>query len=255
MSDLSVMIVDDEPLARRRLARMVAAQRGVVLVGEAEDAAGALAQIATLRPDILLLDIQMPGASGFDLLDRLTEPPSVVIFVTAFDHHALRAFNVSAADYVTKPVDPGRFAAAIDRAMTLARSRQTDERMAELTETVATLRAALQEHDASATDLWIKVRGGHLRVPASRVVAIRAERDYARVFADGASHLLHESLASLDARLDSQSFLRVHRSAIVRMDRVVRLRHAPFAALIAVMDDGSEVRVGRTYAPRIREIL
>ena len=255
MTDLAVLIIDDEPLARRRLARMIAPINGLKLVGEAEDIAGAEMQVLALRPDLLLLDVQLPGGSGFDLLDRLGEATPVVIFVTAFDHHALRAFDASAADYVTKPVDPGRLVAAIGRAMKVAQARRTEERLAELTETVAALRTALHVQDTSAADLWIKVKGGHVRVPVSQIVSIQAERDYVRVFVDGGSYLMHESLASLEARLDERDFLRVHRSAIVRRNHVVRLRNAPFAALIAVLDDGSEVRVGRTYAKRIREIL
>lgn len=256
MTDLAVLIVDDEPLARRRVARTVGTIKGLALVGEAENLADAEKQVLALRPDLLLLDIQMPGGSGFDLLDRLGEATPVVIFITAFDHHALRAFGTSAADYVTKPVDPARLTAAIGRAVKIVQARKTEERLAELTETVATLRAALQIQDTSATDLWIRVKGGHVRVPASRIASIQAERDYVRVFVDGGgSHLMHESLASLEARLDERDFLRIHRSVIVRRNRVVRLRKAPFAALIAVLDDGSEVRVGRTYAKRIRETL
>ena len=116
MSDLSVLIVDDEPLARGRLRRMLAAMEGVRVAGEAGNAGEAQDRIAALKPDLLLLDIQMPGEGGFELLERLGEAAPPTIFVTAFDHHALRAFNARAIDYVTKPVEPGRLATAIERA-------------------------------------------------------------------------------------------------------------------------------------------
>lgn len=255
MSDTTVLIVDDEPLARRRLARMLTPLKNFHLVGEASDSVSAFDQIRLTDPDILLLDIQLPGASGFDLLDRLGESAPVVVFVTAFDHYALRAFDASAADYVTKPVDAGRLAAAMDRARSLAKARRDDARVAELTETVAALRAALRESERSLTDFWVKTKGGHVRVPLNLILSIQAERDYVRVFANGESYLLHESLASIDQRLDPREFLRIHRSAIVRLDRIVRLRTAPFGALVAVLEDGCEIRVGRTYAKKVRELL
>ena len=251
----TVLIVDDEPLARRRLARMIAAMPGVTLAGVAEDAEDAEAQVRALRPDILLLDIQMPGASGFDLVERLGPAAPVVIFVTAFDHHALRAFDARAADYVTKPVEAGRLAAAIGRALLLARAGHDEERLAELGETVTALRAALREHERATSDFWVKTRGGHVRVPAAQVLSIEAERDYVRLHTGQESYLLHESMASLERRLDPDDFLRVHRSAIVRRDQIVAIRHAPFAALIAVLEGGREIRVGRTYAARVRQLI
>jgi two-component system response regulator AlgR len=179
----------------------------------------------------------------------------VVVFVTAFDHYALRAFDACAADYLTKPVDAGRLAAAMARARSLARARKDAARVAELTEVVAALRAALREHERGATDFWVKTKAGYVRVPASRIMSFQAERDYVRIVADEGSYLLHESLSSIERRLSPGEFLRIHRSAIVRVDRVVRLRTAPFATLIAVLDDGSELRIGRTYAKRVRELL
>lgn len=251
----TVLIVDDEPLARRRLARMIAAMPTVTLAGVAEDAEEAEAQVRSLHPDILLLDIQMPGASGFDLVERLGPAAPVVIFVTAFDHHALRAFDARAADYVTKPVEAGRLAAAIGRALLLAKAGRDEERLAELGETVAALRAALREHERADSDFWVKTRGGHVRVPAAQVMSIEAERDYVRLHTGRESYLLHESMASLERRLDPEDFLRVHRSAILRRDQIVAIRHAPFAALIAVLEDGREIRVGRTYAARVRQFM
>lgn len=255
MSETTVLIVDDEPLARRRLARMLKSVPDIRLVGEAGDLICAEEQVRRCDPDVLLLDVQLPGASGFDLLDRLGDLAPVVVFVTASDHYALRAFDAAAADYVTKPVDAGRLAAAMLRACQLAHARRDEARVAELAETVAALRAALRDQDRAANDFWVKTNGGHLRIPMHRIVSFQAERDYVRIVADDGSYLLHESLMAIDQRLDSREFLRIHRSTIVRLNRILRLRNAPFGALVAAMDDGSELRVGRTYIKTVREIL
>ncbi|MBY8823878.1 LytR/AlgR family response regulator transcription factor [Sphingomonas colocasiae] len=255
MTDVSVLIVDDEPLARGRLRRMLGAMHGVRVAGEAGNAVDACQSIAVLKPDLLLLDIQMPGADGFELLDRLGDAAPPTIFVTAFDHHALRAFDARAIDYVTKPVEPGRLASAVERARLAAGAQARQGRIVELQETVATLRAELRKRDGGAIEFWVRYKGEHLRIPSDRISHIQAERDYVRLHADGQSHLYYESLASLERRLDPAEFVRIHRSTIVRRDRVLRLRGASFAALIVHLDDGSEVRVGRTYAKAMRRML
>jgi len=255
MSDLSVLIVDDEPLARGRLRRMLTAMQGVRVAGEAGNAVDAHDRIAALKPDLLLLDIQMPGEGGFELLERLGDAAPPTIFVTAFDHHALRAFNARAIDYVTKPVEPGRLATAIERARLTVGARDGEGRITELQETVATLRAELRKQDGGTIDFWVRSKGEHLRIPSDAIMRIQAERDYVRLHADGLSHLYYESLASLERRLDPAEFVRIHRGTIVRRDRIVRMRGASFAALIVHLDDGSEARVGRTYAKAMRRLL
>ena len=139
MNEMSVLVVDDEPLARRRLTRMLGKMEWVCRIDEAGDVAQACQRADEHRPDILLLDIQMPGGTGFEVLERLAHAPPAVVFVTAFDHHALRAFEANAIDYVTKPVEPGRFQMAMTRARHAAASRSQDDRIAELRETVTSL--------------------------------------------------------------------------------------------------------------------
>lgn len=252
MSTLSVLVVDDEPLARRRLIRQLGKLSWVGRIEEASDIAEAAAGIQAMRPDILLLDIQMPGGSGFDLLERLGEEAPVVVFVTAFDHHALRAFSVSATDYLTKPLDPGRFRQALERAREAALTRHHSDRLHELQETVTTLRRMLGEKRTEPGEFWVKVRGEHLRIPLEKVIRFQAERDYVRIHVDGADYLYKETLASLEQRLADHGFLRVHRSTLIRREALVRLKPGPFAALIAVLSDGSEIRVGRTYNAQVR---
>ncbi|WP_296595683.1 LytTR family DNA-binding domain-containing protein [Phenylobacterium sp.] len=255
MSGLTVLVVDDEPLARRRILRLLAKEEGLGRIEAVGDVAEACRTAETLRPDILLLDIQMPGGDGFQLLDQLAQAPPAVVFVTAFDHHALRAFDADAADYVTKPIEPGRFRAAMARARRLAGLQAREERIAELQETVAALRGALGEQARAPMDFWVRARGEHLRVSADDVVRFQAERDYVRIHVAGANYLHRESLASLERRLDAEAFVRIHRSTIVRRRAVVKVRPGPFAALVAVLADGSEVRVGRTYEAQMRAVL
>lgn len=256
VSGLSVLIVDDEPLARRRAIRIV---RQCVEVGEINEAGDITAARAALldRPaDILLLDIQMPGGDGFALLESLRPPLPAVVMVTAFHDHALKAFEARAIDYVTKPIVPARLRAAVERAAQAVESRSNQDRIAELLETVRTLRrnGAIPHDGAQATEFWVRTRGDVLRVPAERVIRFEAERDYVRLHTAAGTFLHHESLVSLERRLDPGVFIRIHRSSIVRRDAIARLRTAPFAALIAVLVDGTELRVGRTYLARMRKL-
>lgn len=257
MSGLRVLIVDDEPLARRRAIRLV---RECVEVGEINEAADITAARAALlaRPaDILLLDIQMPGGDGFALLETLRPPLRAVVIVTAFHDHALRAFDARAIDYVTKPIVPARLRAAVERAALAVESRTSQDRIDELLETVRTLRrsGAFAGGSAPTTEFWVRTRGDVLRVPAERVIRFEAERDYVRIHTATGNFLHHESLVGLERRLDAGVFVRIHRSSIVRRDAIARLKAAPFAALVAVLVDGTELRVGRTYLSRMRKLV
>lgn len=252
MSGWSVLVVDDEPLARRRLVRLLAALDWVGRIDEAGDVAEACRQALAHPPDILLLDIQMPGGGGFAVLERLSPTPPAVVFVTAFDHHALRAFEADAVDYVTKPVEPGRFRIAMERARAAAAAHGQGDRIAELQETVAALKRALNGRDRRTTDFWVKWQGDHLRIAPEQIVRFQADRDYVKIHVRDADYLYQESLAALERRLDPDEFMRIHRGTIVRRAAIVRIKPAPFAALVAVLSDGSEVRVGRTYAAALR---
>jgi DNA-binding LytR/AlgR family response regulator len=255
MSGLNILVADDEPLARRRLIRLLHKLDWVGRIDEAGDVAETLRMAQSGTPDILLLDIQMPGGSGFDVLQQLAGELPVIVFVTAFDHHALRAFEVNAVDYLTKPIDAERFALAMQRARTVAASRSQADRLAELQEMVASLKQALGAQARPERELWVKVRGEHLRIPQAAIIRLQAERDYVRIHLAEANYLFHETLSSLEQRLEPAEFIRIHRSTIVRRSAVVRLRPAPFTAWIAQLADGSECRVGRTYGAALRLLL
>lgn len=252
MRTLTALVIDDEPIARRRLARLLCAMDGIEVIGEAGNVAEAVDRVRSLRPDVIFLDVHMPGGSGFDVLDKLDEITPAIVFVTAFDHYALRAFERSAMDYVTKPVEKARLGKAVARARLAIQTKDDSERVAELKDTITTLRRVLRENQSRSQPFWVKSRGEFIRVAADKVVRIEAERDYVRIFADGQSYLIGESLTSLERRLDAAEFIRVHRSVILRRDAIVRFRQTAYASLTALLSDGSEVRVGRTFAKTVR---
>lgn len=261
MTALRVLIVDDEQLARRRLQTICRQLPGVELVGQAEDGDEGLAMIRRYEPDVVLLDIKMPGMSGFELLELLTAlgpKAPVVIFVTAFNHYAVRAFEVSAVDYLLKPVAFERMVAALDKARDVLRHRDADERLAEMSLVIAALRNSAAEAGAVPrydSEFWVQRRAECVRVPVSRLQWAEAERDYVRLHTETESFLLRESITRLEERLDPAIFIRVHRSVIVRREQISAIRQAGYGAISVQMTNGLEFRVGRTYVQRVRQLL
>lgn len=256
MKRLNLLVVDDEPLARRRVVRLL---RPLPWVGQIEEAAHvpqALACLDRFEAHILLLDIQMPGGSGFDLLARLVSgsgrqgPLPVVVFVTAFDDQACQAFDANATDYITKPIEPGRFQLALERARRATELQDGAQRIAELEEAIATLRRTAPPRGTA--DLWVKTQGHYARIACTSITRIEAERDYARIHADGRAYLHNASLSELERQLPDQEFIRIHRSMMVRIDAVRRLGVGAFSSLALVLSDGTTVRVGRTYTAGVR---
>lgn len=245
--NLTAIIVDDEPIARRRLARLLASVGGVKVVAEAGDVAAAVEEARRHLPDLLLLDVRMPGGDGFDVIDALKEAPPAVVFVTAFGHYALPAFAADAVDYLTKPVEEERLAAALLRVRQRLGIRNAAERLAEMTAAFDALRQAMRQEQSGLPPFWVRSRGRLLRVSAAGVSRIDAERDYARLYAEGETYLLDETLASLESRLPAEQFIRVHRSTILRMEAIKGFRRGRHGAWFAELLDGSEVRIGRSY--------
>ena len=253
-----VLAVDDEPLALRRIELLVMRIAGVELVGKAGSAVEGFERIAELQPDVVLVDIKMGGLSGFDMVERITGPlVPLVIFVTAFDEFATKAFEVGAVDYVLKPVDLPRLTAALDRARRSLSIVDAEARLAELREVVAALRAQAHMREAKRyeTEIWAERRNEFVRVEVADLDWIAAERDYVRLHARGQTYLLRETISNLETRLDPQAFMRVRRSALVRIDRVTGIRKAGYGDFRVALADGSEIRVGRTYVSRIRRLI
>jgi DNA-binding LytR/AlgR family response regulator len=252
---IRALILDDEPLARRRIRRALAPLHRVEVVGEAGNIREGRALIAELNPNLLLLDVQMPNGSGFDLLAELEGSAPAIVFVTAFDQYAIAAFDAHAVDYVLKPVAFDRMGLAGERARGVIARHEQEQQLSELRTVVGALRGELKDRADSDACFWVTSRGETFRVPAIDIVWIQAERDYARLHTAQRSFLYHESLASMAERLDPASFIRVHRSAIIHRRKLRSFRRGQFASLTAVLDDGTEVRVGRTYERLIRSAL
>lgn len=255
MSVTTVLVVDDEPIARRRLIRMLRRLETVLVVGEAADVPQAVAEVERLKPDLLLLDVQMPGGDGFSVLERLQASAPQTIFVTAYDQHALRAFEVDAVDYVTKPVDPARLAKAIERAISAIAARASSLKVEELTTAVSDLRATLADVTTPNPALWVKHRSGLLRVDIDDILYATAERDYVQLHLTEKTCLYPENMAALEATLAPFGFVRIHRSTLVRFKAIQKVQRGMDGRLALQIGGGIKLTVGRTYATAIRSRL
>ena len=232
---LRTLLVDDEPLAIERLQILCARVPGLNLVGTASDGAAALRMVEAPKPDLLLLDIAMPGLDGMSVARALQgqEPQPAVIFVTAFDQYAVAAFDVSAVDYLLKPVAQDR----LERAVARARSQQAGEPPS----------GASSGQPTFTHEFWVPHRAEMIRVAAREIDLIEAERDYMRLHVGPRSYLLHQTITELARRLDPAQFVRLHRSTIVRRDRISGFKHDGMGVWTAQLGDGRELRIGRTY--------
>jgi DNA-binding LytR/AlgR family response regulator len=248
-SAMRVLIVDDEPLARRRLVQLLAACPGVEIAGEAGGGREALKLVAKLRPDVLLLDIEMPAVDGFAVLKALPAGAGpAIIFVTAFQDHAVKAFELRASDFVVKPVAADRIAAALEQARSDLEGRRAGERLAFLQSRLA----ELESRAGIDPGLWVQIGSDKRRLPLTDIRWIEAERDYVRVHTSGQAHLVNAMLSDMEKALDAQAFLRVHRSAIVRKDKVRAVLRGRFSAPVLELDDGHRLPVGRKYRDAVR---
>ena len=248
---MRALIVDDEPLARRRLVQLLTALPDVEIVGEAEGGREALKLVELLRPDVLLLDIEMPAVDGFEVLKALPPTPApAIIFVTAFQDHAVKAFELRATDFVVKPVSGDRLARAIEQARSDLDARRAGERLAFLQSRLAELES--RALSASDPGLWVQIGSEKRRLALADIRWLEAERDYVRVHMKGHTHLVNAMLGEMEKALDEQAFLRVHRSTIVRKDKVRAVLRGRFSAPVLELDDGHRLPVGRKYRDAVR---
>ena len=241
---LRILVADDEPLAAERLQLLLARFDRVDLVGTASDGEGAVRMAEALVPDLMLLDIAMPGLDGIQVAQALAarRPAPAVIFVTAFDRFAVAAFEVAAVDYVMKPVDPDRLALALDRARDYLRRRDDPATPAPAPPTT------------HLEEFWASDMSGLVRIAARDVDRVSAERDYMRLHVGQRSWLIHSSMNALEDGLDPALFIRLHRSAIVRRDFIAGFARNPSGRWIARLADRTEQPVGRLYADSVREM-
>lgn len=243
---LRVLIADDEQLAVDRLRDLLADVEGVEVVGSASTSAKAREVIEALRPDLVLLDIQMPGGSGMALAaDLPPEGRPEIVFVTAFEHFAPDAFEVDAADYLLKPVRFDRLRQAITRAKRRIELARIADREPE-------------DHSRDRTymqELWVSVRGGQIRLGVDQIDWIEAAKDYVILHTPVRSYLHRISMGSLEAKLDPRELMRVHRSAFVRLSQVERLDRPGKGSLTLALRDGALVQVGPSYVKVVLEQL
>ena len=240
---MRVLIVDDEPPARRGVALRLRKFPHVHIVGQCSDGRSAVRKILELKPDVVFLDVQMPGMDGFDVLRALDQQDlPYIIFLTAYEQYALRAFEVHALDYLLKPVDDERFTAAVERATRLTQPAAHSRNLEGLIRMLGDEPRKYRSHFVVRTGTRIQI------VPVSDVEWIAADGDYAQLRARGRTYLLRETMSALQAQLDPAAFLRIHRSRIVRTASITELRGVDNGEYEVTLADGSRHRSSRTYA-------
>jgi two-component system LytT family response regulator len=244
------LIVDDEPLARRGVVLRLSRFKDVEIVGECGDGQSAVESILERSPDVVFLDIQMPGMDGFEVLRALpVENMPAIIFLTAYEQHVLRAFDVHALHYLLKPVDDTRFAAAVSRARALVKSKSKVDMAQRI------MKMLDRAPDGYASRFTVQTGSRIQIVTAEDVEWIGAAGDYVELHVNGSTFLLRETMASLELRLDPAKFIRIHRSRIVPSKGILELRSIENREFTVKLSDGSEHRSSRTYADRLEHWL
>lgn len=252
---IRTIIVDDEPAARRGVRLLLERDPGVEIVGEAGSGNEAVDLITRLQPALAFLDVQMPECDGFEVLARIGPALSpVVVFVTAYDEHALKAFEVHAVDYLLKPYDDARFTSALERGKQAVRQRlaaSADVRLHQLLEYLQATRPPAESSDR----ILVKSSGEIFFLKAEEIDWVEAEGDYMKFHVAGKTHLMRETMARLEARLDPKKFIRIHRSTIVNIDRMRKLSPSFAGEYAVVLQDGTKLKLSRGYHERIAALL
>jgi two-component system LytT family response regulator len=252
MDKLRILIVDDEPLAREGIRLHLEQERDFEVVGECGDGEDALRTIRELRPDVLFLDIQMPGLDGFEVLDALHgEKLPEVVFVTAYDQFALQAFEAHALDYLLKPFDQERFNKTLDR----VRNQLRGQRRRDLDARIAELLADVRDRPKFFERLVVR-SGGRIQIlRVEDIEWIEAAANYVKLHVGPRAYLLRETMNRLEDKLDPAQFLRIHRSTIVRIDRIKELEPLFQGDYIVILQDGARLTSSRSYRDRLQALL
>jgi two-component system, LytTR family, response regulator len=247
---IRAVVADDEVLARQKLRQLLRDDRDIEIVGESATALETIELVRTACPELLFLDIHMPGMDGFDVIgalsDQMDTPPPRIIFTTAYDQYAVRAFDVNAVDYLLKPFTPERLRTAIQRVREQSQSRQPGASSGPVAKPAASL---------YTNRIIFKSRGRILFLPVSDIRWIGAEGNYVRLCTATETHLLRETMSRLEERLDPRGFLRVHRSFIVNLKYVKEVRRETNGDSVVIMDGGQKVALGRSYRAYLNEQL
>ncbi|HZI64140.1 MAG TPA: LytTR family DNA-binding domain-containing protein [Thermoanaerobaculia bacterium] len=249
---IRALIVDDEPLARLRLRQLVEAEPGIELIGEATDGREGVDAVRELQPDLVFLDVQMPELDGFGMVEELGvgDLPAVV-FVTAYDQHALRAFEVNAVDYLLKPFDRDRFRRAVERARQHLAARGGSLAREQLLSLLDDLKGGSRYVER----LVVRTSGRVIFVKTADIDWVEAAGNYLRLHVGSESYLIRDTMAAMEARLDPRQFVRVHRSTLVNLERVKELQplfHGEYAVLLT---NGARLTLSRGYRDRLQHLL
>lgn len=249
---IRALIVDDEPLPRERIRTLLAEHRDIAVIGECRDGQEAANTILAERPDLVFLDIQMPELDGFEVIQAISdEDLPAIVFVTAFDEYAIRAFEVNAIDYLLKPINAARFEKAVRRAIDRLANSNGRKPDRQLLDFVERLRAERQY-----TARFVVRSGSKLSfVRASEVDWIDVADNYVRLHAASREHLVRDTLKSVESQLDPEIFVRVHRSLIINLDRLASVEPAFHGEYIVTMKDGAKLTTSRSYSERLRALL
>ena len=249
---IRVLIVDDEPLARERISDLLTSDPQIDIVGECSNGAEAINSVQKLAPDLLLLDIEMPEKDGFAVLEAI--PPDqmpAVIFITAYDQYAVRAFEVYALDYLLKPFDRERFERALDR----AKAQVLGERNGDVSLRILAALDEIKTRHVYLERLVIKTNGHVFFLKTDEIDWIEAEGNYVRLHTSKESYLLRDTISALEAQLDPKRFLRVHRSAIVNIDRVQEMQPWFHGEYRIILKGGAQLTLSRSYREKLHELL
>jgi two-component system, LytTR family, response regulator len=266
MKKIRTLIVDDEPLAREGLAILLAADSAFELIGTCADGQSAIAAIRAQAPDLVFLDVQMPKLDGFQVLAELkTKERPLVIFVTAYDEYAVRAFEFSAVDYLLKPFRDARFAASLVRAkheIRQARTTELDQRVEQLLGYVRDLTrdgappAPVAPAGPEYADRIVLKTGSDLHfIKTQDVIWIEAQGDFVKVQTTGQAQLVRETLQSMTDKLDTAKFFRIHRSFLVNLEHVRKVTPALYGDYTVLMSDGSKLRLSRNYRGKLKALI
>jgi len=249
---MRIAVCDDELLAVERLTRMLERIGGVSIEGSAQNGRDALALIARTAPDAIFLDIEMPALDGFDVVEALAADtgsgrPPLIVFVTAYPQFAAHAFDTGAIDFLIKPVRSGRLETAVARVREVLERRDAERRLAELASQLDALRAESRALSSPANEIWVHRRAERVRVDLDTIELVQAEGEYVRLFVGDQSYLHRASVGSIVAQLDPARFMRVHRSYVVRLDLIAKIRRKMAGSYLLALSDGREIPLGRHY--------
>jgi len=240
-----VIIIDDEAPARALIREFLEGYPELVLLTECNNGVDAIKAINSFKPDLIFLDIQMPGFTGFEVLQRLEEMP-LVIFSTAYDQYAFKAFEVHALDYLLKPIKQERF----DETMQKLLKSESDRDLSQ----IQTLVNTLHEQDSYLTNILVSVRNKLINIPTNQIIQIKADGNYARVITTNGSYLTSYGISKLETKLNPGQFIRVHRSAMININFVKEAYTYP-SSYEVVLQNGDIVKVSRSYLANIRKLI